>query len=208
MTRKLLTLFAVCSLVLTSAALAQDGSIGVYLDSAGTICDGSTGGSALNGSIWVNLAGATASGITGAEFRVDNTNYEDYTILATANPAAAIVLGNPFNQLGTNIVFPACQTGTGGRVQLYTFTVLELTSPAPEDSWLTVRQHYDSSNPNFACPLVNLCDAPAYTAVCLGARDSDHWRAVVNPSVGTNGDCSPVAVEEATWSAVKEVFRN
>jgi hypothetical protein len=139
---------------------------------------------------------------------VDNTSFEDYVIVATPNPAATIVLGNPFNQLGVNIAFPACQTGTGGRVQLFSFTVIEATNPAPEDSWLTVRQHYTSSNPNFRCPLVNLCDDPYFTAVCLGARESDHWRSVVNPSVGTTSDCSPVAVEEATWSAVKGIFRN
>ena len=207
MTRKMLTLFAVCSMVLTSAAVAQDGTLGVYLNDTGTVCEGSTGGAPLTGSIWVNLAGASSSGIQGAEFRIDNTMFTDYLIAPTANPSANVTLGNPFDQLGVNIAFPSCKTGTGGRVQLYTFSVIELTSPAPEDAWLTVRQHFTSSNPNFKCPLVNLCDDPAFTAVCLGAEESDHWRAVVNPSVGTTGDCTPVAVEEATWSAVKEVFR-
>ena len=207
MTRKMRALCAVCSMVLTSAAVAQDGTLGVYLDSSGTVCDGSTGGVPLTGSVWVNLAGASSGGIQGAEFRIDNSMPTDFLISPTANPNANLVLGNPFNQLGVNIAFPACESGTGGRVQLYTFLVIELTSPSPEDAWLTVRQHYTSSNANFNCPLVNLCDAPAFTAVCLGAKASDHWRAVVNPSVGTTGDCTPVAVEAATWSAVKEVFR-
>ena len=155
MTRKLLVLFAACSLVLTSAALAQDGTLGVYLDSAGTVCDGATAGGVLDGSIWVNLAGATSSGITGAEFRVDNTNQLDYLVAVTANPAANVVLGNPFNTLGANIAFGTCQTGVGARVQLYTFQVIELTNPAPEDSWLTVRAHYNNSNPNFASAPAN-----------------------------------------------------
>jgi hypothetical protein len=208
MTRKMLALFAACSLVLTSVALAQDGTLGVYLDTAGTVCDGTTGGSTLDGSIWVNLSGATATGIVGAEFRVDNTFANDYLIAVTPNPNSNVTFGNPFNTLGANIVFPGCQTGTAGRVELYTFTVIELTNPAPEDAWLTVRSHFNNSNANFDCPLVNLCDDPVFTTVCLGARDSDHWRAVVNPSLGTQGDCTAVAVEEATWSSVKGMFQN
>ncbi|MFQ5601177.1 MAG: hypothetical protein ACE5G2_11580, partial [Candidatus Krumholzibacteriia bacterium] len=119
-------------------------------------------------------------------------------------PAANIVMGDPFNRLGVNIAFQTCQTGP--RVQLFTFTVVEVV-PA-NDIWLTVRQHYDPANYLFACPLFTLCDAPAFTKVCVGAPDSDHWRAVINPSIGVTGDCIPVPVSESTWSEIKAIYRS
>jgi len=198
---QLAILVAACCLSLAATVQANDGSIAVYLDDAGTQCQGNiTGGTPVNGSVWFNLAGATANGITGAEFRVDKSN-TNYAVSFTA--ASPVVIGDPFS-MGLNIAFAECQTGT--RVKLGTLMIIELVHS--EDFVMTVRQRVDPSNYYFMCPLATLCDAPTYTAVCVGAQDSDHWRAVVNPSSGVSGDCQPVPVLQKGWSQIKALYVN
>jgi len=51
------------------------------------------------------------------------------------------------------------------------------------------------TNANFACPLVVLCDAPAYTTVCT--TGSEFW---------INSFCSD-PTSSATWSQVKGLYR-
>jgi hypothetical protein len=202
-----LFVFVAC-LVAATAVQANDGSIAVYLDDAGTQCEGNLTGIST-GSIYMNLAGATAGGITGVEFRVDNSNNSAYSISATPSPEANVALGQPFASYynpipGANLAFPTCQTGP--RVKLYSLLIQENSSAA--DVNLTVRQHYQPSNEAYRCPLAVLCDAPVYTLVCIGARESDHWRAVINPSDGVSGDCYPVAVQPTSWSTVKSLYGN
>lgn len=204
MRKNWLTVLAAACFVAVAAASGQadDGSIAVYLDDAGTQCEGNLGG-ITNGSIWMNLGGATAGGITGVEFRVDNSDAASYDVSFTADAAATISLGNPF-LTGCNVAWAACQTGTAGRVKIGTLLILEMAHTA--DVMLTVRQHYTPSSEIYRCPLAVLCDDPVYTQVCVGAADSDHWRAVINPSDGVSGICLPVAVEPASWSAVKALY--
>jgi hypothetical protein len=205
---------AAVSACLATMAYAEEASIGVYLDEAGTICTGQTAGGMLRGSIWVNIAGAAAGGITSAEFRVDNDDRSGYSMVVEPDPAATGVVGNPFgtgpfNQGGTNIGYASCQTGP--RLRLFTFTALEVVPST--DVWLTVRPHYTASNPYFVCPLVTLCDYPAFTKVCVapprleGEPESDHWRSVINPSAGVTSDCVPVGVAPVTWSHIKAFYR-
>jgi hypothetical protein len=220
MKKKSLMLFAAALCCLVPLAHAQ--TIGVYLDTAGTVCNGQTAGGIIQGSIWVNLAGAAANGITGAEFRVDPTQgyrgefYTNYTVNVTQD--TQVFLGNPFvvtNKFvggGTNMTFTSCQTGA--RVRLMTFTIVE-TEPT-NDIWLNVRQHAFPKNASFKCPLLTLCDAPAYTKLCVGQADSSdpevadpiHWYAVVNPNGGVQRACDPVAVALKTWSEVKSLYHN
>jgi len=102
-----------------------------------------------------------------------------------------------------NIAYADCQTSS--RVQLFTFTVLE--SAPSTDVWFEVRQHWNPSNYLYSCPLLTLCDAPTYTAVCVGLPDSVHWRAVINPSNGVSSDCAPVGVTASTWTTIKNLYR-
>ena len=200
--QKLLMHFAVAGL-LASAVYAEEATIGVYVDAAGTQCTGTTSGTMITGSVWVNLAGAAAAGITGAEFRIDNNHRFDCTVVVSPDPAATIMLGDAFNLAGTNFAYETCQTGT--RVRLMTFSLIENT---PEtDIWLTLTQHARPTNWTFACPLVTLCDAPAYTKVCVGLPNSVAWSAVLNPSEGVAAECAPVGVSPSSWSQVKGLYR-
>jgi hypothetical protein len=68
-------------------------------------------------------------------------------------------------------------------------------------------RHADPSNFTFDCPLVTLCDAPAFTKVCVGAQvDSVHWRATLNVSNVQAADCEPVGVSDASWSQIKALY--
>jgi hypothetical protein len=199
----LVALTAACALVAGTSAQAADGSIGVYLDGAGTQCSAPFTGPVVIGSVWMNLDGTTASGITGVEFRIDNSNNTSYPTSFSVDAGAAVILGNPFLG-GCNIAYSACQTGTAGRVHLGDIVITE-AAPA-QDVLMTVRQHYTPNNDAYACPLAVLCDDPVYTAVCLSVPNSDMWRAVLNPTGLIAGDCVPVAVEPATWTQVKSIF--
>ena len=209
MKKLLLHLAAACCLV--SLAHAQEATIGVYLDDAGTVCNGTSTGPVTVGSVWVNLSGAAAGGITGAEFRVDNSMKASTSVTISVDPGATIVLGDPFNAdpsgpanlTGTNIAYATCQTGT--RVRLMTFTLVE-NSPT-SDIELTVMRHADPANYTFDCPLLTLCDDPAFTKVCVGGPlDSVHWRATLNASNVQAADCAPVGVSETSWSQVKALY--
>lgn len=199
----LVTWVAAGVLAIGTGALADDGSIAVYLDDAGTQCEAFIVSGVTVGSVWMNLAGATTGGITGVEFRIDNSNSSAYGVQFVPDPAANIALGDPLFT-GTNMAFPTCQTGTGGRVKLGQLLITENT-PTPDVS-LTVRQHLTPRNEFYPCPLAFLCDAPYYTGVCLSPFDSDLWRATMNPSQGVSGVCLPVAVEQTTWSQVKSLY--
>lgn len=191
---------AACLLAAGTAVQAADGSIAVYVDDAGTQCEGIHGGGIMTGSIWMNLAGATASGITGTEFRVDNSDGASYFVNFDAVPGS-VYIGNIMLG-GGNIAFGSCQTGT--RVKLGTLSILELVHT--NDVSMTVRQKFEPSNEQFPCALAVLCDSPVFTKVCIGANNSDHWRAVLNPSDGVSGDCNPVATVPTSWSTVKALF--
>jgi hypothetical protein len=188
--------------VLAGNASAQDGSIATYMDAAGTQCDGNIVNPVTIGSVWMNLAGATAAGITTVEFRIDNTNPTAYSVSFIADPAANAVIGNPFFG-GINMAFPTCQTGTAGRVKLGDLLIQQ--NIPTQDVNLTVRQHTVPSNEAYPCALATQCDG-MYTKVCLGPFNSDYWRSWINPTGGISGTCQPVAVEQATWSTVKSLY--
>lgn len=198
----LVHLAALCCLV--GSAYADETTIGVYVDAAGTQCTGTTTGGVITGSVWANLAGAAAGGIVQAEFRIDNSRRFDCTVLVTPDPNAIIYLGDPFNLAGVNIVYEFCQTGP--RVRLLTFALVK--NAAVSDIELTLTQHYWPTNPVFGvCPLVYLCDGPVFTGVCVGMPDSVHWRALIDQSVVPTADCAPVGVTSSSWAKVKELYR-
>jgi hypothetical protein len=174
-----------------AAGAASAASIGIFFDTAGTDCDYTVGMyQPINFYVMAVLGGASADGITGAEFRVLNWPGSWFANIA-ANPAANTVLGNLWN--GTNIAFPACQPGAGGLVLLY--SVAGLATSVVGETYLTVAQHFSPSSPQFPCPLFTLCDVPVYTKVCVSGGV-----AIVN------GRQCVIGVAPSSWSHVKGLY--
>ena len=123
---------------------------------------------------------AATGGITGAEFRIDNWPANWFSSVSMS-PAASLMLGHPLTG-GCKIGFPSCQVSASGYLLLCTVDGFATTTSS---SCPTVDRHQNPSNPLYMCPLLVLCDAPVYTAMCV-----------------CTFPCT-IAVEPATWSAVK-----
>ncbi len=213
-------------------------TIGIYTDLAGTQCTGTTVNGVLQGSIWAN----DVDGLTGAEFAVYCSQdwRRDFLLQFTPEPSAALQLGNPLRcpshdisvyggvrcpgwcwdaygvqQGGTNLAFPACQTGS--RVRLFTFLLVEKTPT--RDIALHITDHATPSNPYFCCPLITLCDGPVYTKLCVNEPDymgmyapRGEPDAIINPQDRSPALCPsasgvPLNVRPASWSALKNLYR-
>jgi hypothetical protein len=115
-------------------------------------------------------------GMDGAEFRVTGWP-AGYVHTVTANPAAAVAIGDPLGN-GCNIALGSCETSE--TVLLYTVQTFNPGS-APSGSF-AIEQHAFPSNPNFQCPVVmnTFCSPPLNTTACASAGI-----AFLNQSAGT-----------------------
>ena len=136
---------------------------------------------------------AAGNGITGAEFRQVSTP-GGWFVNAIPNPAAVVNIGNPIGPNGANIAFPSCQTGPS--VLLYTVTGFATTQVT--NAWLAIERHATPNNPNFACPLLVICDPPVFPLVCVPPGGF----AIIN---GDRCICCP-AIEAKSWSGVKALY--
>ena len=216
-------LVLVLMLVWCVSASAQvgpsDGYIGVFSDATGSnCCIDATGGVTTLHVLFVT-GGATSAGIVGAEFRIDVTpTSESSFFIWSATPASNISIGEPINNItpqSLNIAFPECQTVTGfagDHIPLGTITVINATL----EHELLVRPHLAPTNPNFSCPLVNLCDGPIFSQVCLTLQSGDPelagqepvgFRSFLNSPTCAGASCGFVSVEQSSWSGVKSLFR-
>lgn len=185
------------------------------------------------------LKGASAGGITGVEFAV---GYDGgllpppgYFFLPIPIHGAGTSLGNPFFG-GGNLTWDTCQTGNlAGRVPLFNILVISTNpcgpSQQPPQMELSGIGHTSPSNPFFRCPLFTLCDAPAYTKVCLGDNlemcvrqqppfptdatcstsgsfmiNDNQGVGACNPPPGKTAASSTIATSE-TWSGMKALYR-
>jgi len=210
-----------CLLWISSATAAPpaNGYVGVFGDDLGTDCC-VVMNSAGNGRFYVFAVtgGATASGFTGAEFRVSIEPSEPLATFQWA-PAAGISVtnGDPIANgaaAGVDVTFQNCQTQTGlagDKTLLGTVHVLKLTA----EHQVVVRAHSVPSDPSFACPTLTLCDAPAFTRVCLTLQDGDpalggeeaaSFTSAVNSATCAGTSCGFVAIEPSTWSQVKNLY--
>jgi len=221
MLRSSLLALGVCTALAGSAAAAppSNGYIGAFGDVAGTVCCISTNASG-NGHVYVFAVtgGASAAGITGAEFKV---SVEPAAPGATFswNPASGTTSnGAPMDNGsggGITVSFGNCQTQTGlagDKVLLGTVHVFGMTT----EHQLVVRRTDTPVNPSFMCPSVQLCDSPAFTQVCLtyqqgdpalGGEEPAAFTTVVNSATCAGTSCGFVAVNESTWSQVKHLYQ-
>jgi hypothetical protein len=218
-----MAVFAVLALLSGTAtdSMAQNGSIGVFTDlEASGVC-GRIQCECL-GRVYVIgvLYGSSAGGITGVEYKVNIGNSlpdPGWLFVETFAPNTVVLGSGAFNPVdgnfatrGVNVAWSSCQQGDPGfgvsfvlieTVEIYNFACNEI------ELLLQPVKHDLQSNPNFACPLFVLCDAPVYTKVC--ARGDG---AYINPlHQGCNGadisECK-FAVEAESWSRVKALYRN
>jgi hypothetical protein len=137
------------------------------------------------------------SGFTGAEFGIQGWE-SPFLVTATPSPDVAVSLGDPIMHHlglswvgGTDVAFASCQPMTS-TIVLFTLTVFNPTA-VPSYPTIRVRAHSSPANPNFACPLLTQCDAPAYTAKCVSAGSTRVVRAPI--SLAPN---SPTPADGAT----------
>ena len=192
---KLRVIAALVAVLAFGAGSASAQSIGVFADLGSANCN-------INAALYVptifyiNVVGSgvlVPSGINGAEFQVLHTiTAGDGVMTPTPNAASNLNQGNPLAG-GCNIAFPICQNGAS--VNLYSVQIVSF-SALLANKVLSVSAHTTPSNPNFACALINKCDAPAFTAVCVAGGEG---------FINGGGNCN-VAVEDVTWSKVKNLF--
>jgi hypothetical protein len=200
------------------AAPPANGYIGVFGDDLGTECC-ITMNTAGNGRfhIFAVTGGATAAGVTGAEFRVSIEPSEPQATFQWSPAAGSVANGHPIDNGsggGVDLSFQTCQTQTGlagDKILLGTVHVLKLTG----ERQVVVRTHSAPANPAFACPTLTLCDAPASTRVCLtlqigdpalGGEEPSTFTSAVNDPACTGASCGFVAIEPATWSLIKSFY--
>ncbi|MFQ5600134.1 MAG: hypothetical protein ACE5G2_06230 [Candidatus Krumholzibacteriia bacterium] len=180
------------------AGSASGQSIGIFADPLSGSCN-LTWDVGLPGTVFINaILGGAVTGIRGAEFRIDGAPQSgtEALYINTPNPLATIALGDPWGLPGASISFGTCQTG--GSVNLYTVTVILLNPIPATDATISVVPRNPPTNPEFNCSLLNLCDDPAFTAVCVPGGQA---------FINSIRDCT-VAVEETTWSGVKSLYAN
>jgi len=178
-----------------NGAAQGNGVLGVYFDANGSECSGSIGPGAFR-TLYVLFSpdGDTRGGIKGAEFRIE-------------------ISGSGYNLFGPQYLFPegtqvgdalgdgvitaprVCQSGLV--IPVLRFQVQNVGGGS--DVVISIAPKNPPSNGSFPCPLVNLCDTPMFTQVCVRPG-----KAVLNPSGSIV--CGSGA-SSAEWGRVKELYR-
>lgn len=160
----------------------------------------------------VKVTGET--GLTGVEFSIAGIRQAEDGILTlglTPLPAATVI-GSPQAPAdtssatagtgGANIAWSECQVISGGSLAVARLQLLSFTPVV--DKVFKVKRKYPVSNPaNFPNNAVLVrCDGPVYTAVRVAEG------CYIAGYSGTAPPACSVAVEQQTWSGVKQLFNN
>ncbi len=209
--------------VVTGTAMAvppSNGYIGVFGDAQGTDCCITLNKSG-NGRfhVFAVTGGSSSAGIQGAEFRISiDPPAPGALLIWQPSPDATVTGGNVIdngNGGGGFVFFNGCQGETGlagDKVKLGEIQAFNLTG----EHRMIVRRADTTTNGTFACPSVLLCDAPAYTQVCLtlengdpalGGDDPMGFVSVVNSQDCSGASCGFVSTASETWSTIKDLYR-
>ena len=176
----------------------DSGTLGIYFDAQGEQCTGTIRpGEPATIYILAKHHGISECGLTGAEFRIGGLP-DSWQVYAVPDPTT-LNIGNPFGD-GVNAAFPSCQRPEDGPVRFY--SVLVLASELESDLQFTVEPRNPPANPAFSCPLINLCDYPAMTKICVEGLPC-HVNATSSRTCA-----APLAAQPASWSAVKQMYRS
>jgi hypothetical protein len=195
---------ALClSLALVSGAQAQgvNGTLGLFFDDRGQDCS-TTLATGRTATLWVLLLpeGDTRGGINGAEFSIDTSGAPGYVFSKEeVRLPNGFYVGGPAVGSGLIIVSTSgCERGAP--IPLMRLQVQNVGGG--RDGVVSIAPKDPPSNREFPCPLVLLCDSPAFTKVCMEIGPKNI--AVLNPSGAI--PCG-IAAEDSEWGAVKELYR-
>jgi len=130
--------------------------------------------------VYADLKGASADGITGVEWAIElrptnSATIPGYFVLPVPIHGASLQLGSAFlsQPRGENLSWDVCKTGDmNGRIPLYQVFIFSQApcgpSQQPPQLEMVAGAHSSPGNIYFRCPLFTLCDGPTYTKVCLG----------------------------------------
>lgn len=144
--------------------------------------------SVIHFEVQVQLAGATAGGISGVEFYLDGMEgLSDDWGCWVAESYASVSVGRPSRPSDHDgdgvsdarfVIFAwpnasdgfACESGDGTYVPVARLAIGHYAQPTVDlpTTELRVVAGSPSSRPGLRCPLVTLCDDPVFTAVCVG----------------------------------------
>lgn len=229
MKKHLIATCALALLVLAAPTWAANGNIGLFFDPGAATCQQTIpclGSATLY--VYGLLQGASQFGITGAEYKVrigpNNNPDPGWFFTETFDPMATPLGSGAFSPVdtgtrGINVAWSNCQLGDGIKVLIETVDVINAGCSTAELGLMVIK-HDLTSNQFFQCPLFVMCDDPVYTKICLGsnlalcqnpepprpinATCSTSGQAFLNP--GPTRNCT-VAVAQATWSGMKELYR-
>ena len=179
--------FVIGTGLLWSVSLAAEGNgrVGIFFDTAGQACSAQIdSGTVTTMYVLAQLDGQTASGITGAEFRLDGIP-EGWIALATA-PTGAIVIGDVLTD-GVSMGFGSCNQGSSGIVTLFTITLVATSTVT--NAMVTTRMKEPPSNASHQYPLFITCDG-AFTL-----KKALRGKAFINPLASS--DCTDYSAPRA-----------
>jgi hypothetical protein len=228
---------SILSLLLAAPALAVNGNIVMTFDAESTTyCSTVPFGACTRMWVYGLLVGASSSGITGAEYKIQigpNDNPDPSWLFQETFAPGALVIGTGAmtpadnGRRGVNVAWPSCVQGDGVKVLIETVEVFSLDFSQSERR-LRVVKHDQPANAFFQCPLFVLCDVPVYTKVCLGSNlamcRNPEPPFANNATCSTSGEAwlnpqpfrfcpsgfSPctIAVAPRAWSQVKALYRD
>jgi hypothetical protein len=178
-------------LTLSTAAIAHEGSIGMYTDLTGTDCDMTfTPYLSFEVSILYYRSDGGPNGITAAQFRVQLPPSGLTIQTFTQSPEVSISLGNITT--GITLAFTNCSGAGQDYLLLGTIEVVAFVDQ-PYDMWIALDEGIDPRNPPVSVR-VTMCDSGRTKHGVLGG-----W------FKSPNGTCS-VGIEETTWGAIKGMY--
>ncbi len=175
------------------------GTIGVYFDALGTVCQGTISPGAIDTVYVLAKLGESDDsrcGIEGAEFRFTGLP-ASWDISPVLNHEM-LGIGDPFAE-GVTVVGTRCHRPSNGVVLLY--KVLVYAGGEESDVTFGIESRDPPTNSQLPCPLLLACDDPVFTPICVEGQSCFVNSTVVRkcPTVTT--------VETSTWSQIKTLFR-
>ena len=176
-------------MLLGTPTMASAESIGLFADPSGSRCD-------FEAPLYqptrayVLFRNPGWGAIQGFEFGIRGLP-QGWLVDADYCGGCSIVLPSIFGD-GARYGWAACRMD----VPVFIAPAWILATRALRNVELTVGARIPPTNPSFNCPLVALCDAPVYTAVCVAAQAT---------FINSDTRCS-VGIERTSWGQVKAIY--